>query len=195
MGYSNAMTRLIPLFLLLTLAACGRGELRPDMTDITHVMPDLKFAMSRANDARLVTAEDYRGKIVLLYFGYTHCPDICPATLSNLAQVLQALGPHASDVRVLFVSVDPARDTLVSLRAYVHAFAPEVDGLRGSDNEIARLARRYRVLYSVKKTDQGIEVMHSDSVFLFDRSGHAREVMTNTNNTSAIAGDIENLLR
>jgi protein SCO1/2 len=184
------MTRLIPLFLLLALASCGRGEMRPGATDITHVMPDLKFAMTRANDVRLVSVNDYRGKIVLLYFGYTHCPDICPATLSNLAQVLQTLGPHAANVSVLFVSVDPGRDDLASLKSYVSAFAPEIDGLRGSDNEIAKLARRYRVLYSVTKTDHGIEVMHSDSVFLFDGQGHAREVMTNTGDTAAIAGDI-----
>ena len=183
------------LLFALTLAACGRGEIRPGATDITHVMPDLKFAMTRANDTYLVTANDYRGKIVLLYFGYTHCPDICPATLSNLAQVLQTLGPHANDVRVLFVSVDPARDTLASLKTYVSAFAPQIDGLRGSDNEIAKLARRYRVLYSVTKTDHGIEVMHSDSVFLFDRDGHAREVMTNTSNTAAVAADVASLLR
>ena len=187
--------RFFVLAVVLALAACGRGEMRPGATDITHVMPDLKFTMTRANDTRPVTSEDYRGKIVLLYFGYTHCPDICPATMSNLAQVLQTLGPRANDVRVLFVSVDPVRDTLASLKTYANAFAPKIDGLRGSDNEIAKLARRYRVLYSVTKTDHGIEVMHSDSVFLFDRNGHAREVMTNTSNTQAVAGDIENLLR
>lgn len=187
--------RALALLLALTLAACGRGEMHFGATDITHVMPDLKFAMTRTNDARSVTAEDYRGKIVLLYFGYTHCPDICPATLSNLAQVLQTLGPHANDVRVLFVSVDPGRDDLASLKAYASAFAPQIDGLRGSDNEIAKLARRYRVLYSVTKTGHGIDVMHSDSVFLFDREGQAREVMTNTSNGAAVASDILNLMR
>lgn len=187
--------RFAVLAMALVLASCGRGEMRPGATDITHVMPDLKFAMMRANDARAVTAGDYRGKIAMLYFGYTHCPDICPATLSNLAQVLQTLGPQANDVRVLFVSVDPDRDDLASLKSYVQAFAPQIDGLRGSDNEIAKLARRYRVLYSVEKNGQDIEVMHSDSVFLFDRDGDAREVMTTTSDEKALANDIATLMR
>jgi len=186
--------RAILLVSLLALAACGRGELRPGVTDITGVMPDLKFAMMRADDGKWVTQNDYRGKIALLYFGYTHCPDVCPATLSNLADVLKDLGPHANDVRVLFVSVDPARDNLKALKEYANAFAPEIDGLRGSNNEIAKLAQRYRVLYSVKKKPQGIEVMHSGSVFIFDRDGKAREVLTTTTDEKALAADIAALL-
>ncbi|MGN6514840.1 MAG: SCO family protein [Rhizomicrobium sp.] len=188
------MTRILSLLLLLALAACGRGEMRPGVTDISGVMPDLEFAMTRANDGQWVTQDDYRGKIVLLYFGYTHCPDVCPATLSNLADVLKDLGAGAKKVRVLFVSVDPQRDTLPLLKSYVTAFAPQIDGLRGSDNEIARLAQRYRVLYSVKKTPSGEEVMHSGSVFVFDRHGSAREVMTDTSDEKSIAADIVRLL-
>jgi protein SCO1/2 len=183
------------VLMLLALAACGRGEMRAGVTDIRGVMPDLKFTMQRANDSAWITQDSYHGKITLLYFGYTHCPDVCPATLTNLADVLKDLGPRASDVRVLFVSVDPARDNLAALKEYANAFAPQIDGLRGSDNEIAKLAQRYRVLYSVTKTDKGIEVMHSGSVFIFDQDGKAREVMTNTSDTSDVAADIENLLR
>jgi protein SCO1 len=188
------MTRIFSVLLLVTLAACGRGEVRPGVTDITGVMPDLKFAMTRANDGTVVTQDSYRGKVVILYFGYTHCPDVCPATLSNLAEVLKDLGPKANDVRVLFVSVDPQRDTLPMLKSYVTAFAPQIDGLRGTDNAIARLAQRYRVLYSVKQTPQGEEVMHSGSAFFFDAQGHAREVMTDTSDTNNIGNDISALM-
>jgi protein SCO1/2 len=188
------MTRILSILLLLTLAACGRGEMRPGVTDISGVMPDLKFAMMRANDGAAVTQENYRGKVALLYFGYTHCPDVCPATLSNLADVLKDLGPRANDVRVLFVSVDPARDTLPELKSYVTAFAPQIDGLRGSPNAIARLAQRFRVLYSVTQTPHGEEVMHSGSVFIFDRDGKAREVMTQTSDTSGVVLDLKKLL-
>ncbi len=188
------MTRILSILLLLTLAACGRGEMRPGATDISGVMPDLKFVMQRANDGAWVTQGSYRGKITLLYFGYTHCPDVCPATLSNLADVLKDLGPRANDVRVLFVSVDPARDNLATLKEYVTAFAPQIDGLRGNDNEIAKLAQRYRVLYSVKQTPQGEEVMHSGSVFIFDAQGHAREVMATTEDEGAIAKDLRLLI-
>jgi protein SCO1/2 len=189
------MFRIVGLLLVLTLAACGRGEMRPGVTNISGVMPTLKFTMQRANDGAWVTQDSYRGKITLLYFGYTHCPDVCPATLTNLADVLKDLGPRADDVRVLFVSVDPARDNLAALKEYANAFAPQIDGLRGGDNEIAKLAQRYRVLYSVKQTPQGEEVMHSGSVFIFDREGHAREVMTDTSGTRDVAADIESLMR
>jgi protein SCO1 len=157
------------------IAACSPG--RGPVTDITGAMPRLEFAMTRANDGKDVTADDFRGHVVILYFGYTNCPDACPTTLSDLATVLQRLGPKARDVRVLFVTVDPSRDTLPALKAYANAFAPQIDGLRGSNDAIARLARRYRVTYEVTPGPP-YQVMHSDSVFFFDREGHARYVAT-----------------
>ena len=94
------MTRALALACLVLLAACGRGELRPGVSDVTGAMPTLAFTMTRANDNAGVTAADYRGKAVVLYFGFTNCPDECPATLANLARVLTTLGPRAKDVRV-----------------------------------------------------------------------------------------------
>jgi protein SCO1/2 len=191
------MKRVALLVVLLTLAACGRGETRPGASDISGVMPDLSFKMTRANDSAAVTADSYRGKAVLLYFGYTHCPDECPTTLANLANALRDLGPRANDVRVLFVSVDPQRDTLPILKAYVSTFAPQIDGLRGTDDQIAALARRYRVLYRVTPASgsKGAEVMHSDSTFFFDPSGQARFVTTRTEDTKTIARDMTRLLQ
>src|SRR5580765_5861438 len=113
------MRTLSILAAVLMLAACGRGGLRPGASDISGVMPDLSFKMTRASDSAPVTADSYRGKVVALYFGYTHCPDECPTTLANLANALHQLGPLAKNVRVLFVSVDPARDTVPILKAYV----------------------------------------------------------------------------
>ncbi len=179
----------------LLLASCDSGT--PwHMTNITGVMPALEFSMTRASDGRAVSADDYRGKVVVLYFGYTHCPDICPTTLANLSDALERLGKRANGVRILFVTVDPRRDSLPVLRRYVSAFAPQLDGLRGSDNALARLARRYRVIYSVTPVSSGraYEVAHSDSVFFFDRGGHARLVTTDTRNTPALADDLRRLL-
>jgi protein SCO1/2 len=177
----------------LTLAACAPP--RGAVTDIAGVMPSLEFVMTRANDGKAATAGDYRGKAVILYFGYTHCPDICPTTLANLASVLNALGSRADDVRVLFVTVDPDRDELPILKKYVEAFAPQIDGLRGTPDAIAMLARRYRVTYEVTpaSSDHPYEVMHSDSVFFFDTSGRARYVATSVDDTAKIARDIENI--
>jgi protein SCO1/2 len=179
---------------LISAAGCGPAT-RADATDITGVMPPLAFAMIRANDSAPVSAANYRGKTVLLYFGYTHCPDECPTTLANITAAFHQLGPAALDVRVLFVSVDPARDTIPVLKRYVRAFAPQIDGLRGSDNSIAMFARRYRVLYAVTPASPGhaYDVMHSDSLFLFDGTGNARYVLTSTANTASLAAMIGKL--
>lgn len=181
--------------LLLVLAACGPAT-QADTTDISGVMPRLAFSLTRTNDSTPVTAANYRGKVALLYFGYTHCPDECPTTLANLALVLRRLGPAARDVRVLFVTVDPARDSTFVLKHYVEAFATEIDGLRGSDNSIASLAREYRVLYRVTPAAAGhtYEVMHSDSLFMFDGQGRARFVTTSTSDSAALAQRIRELL-
>jgi protein SCO1/2 len=180
--------RILALFLALIVAGCSKPGWH--MTEITHGMPRLSFQMSEAG--RPVTAQDFRGKVVALYFGYTHCPDVCPATLANLAQMAEKVG--SPDLRILFVTVDPERDTGQVLADYVRAFSPQMVGLRGSANELADLARRYRVAYTVTKGPP-YEVMHSNAVFFFDRDGRARLVTTDTNDTAAMAEDVRRLLQ
>lgn len=158
----------------LPLSGCHRSETW-HATNVSGAVPALDLAMTRANDGKAVDAGDYRGKVTLLYFGYTFCPDVCPLTLSNLGQVLRGLGPAAANVRVLFVTVDPNRDTPAVLRQYVSAFGPDFDGLRGTPDQLAALARRYRVAYSVDPHGpDGYEVTHSSGVYVFDRVGKAR---------------------
>jgi protein SCO1/2 len=183
-------------FAFVALSACGRDSNNGSSTDITGAMPSLEFRMQRASDGAEVTARDYRGKVVILYFGYTNCPDLCPATLTNLSDVLERFGAKAMDVRILFVTVDPNRDTLPVLRAYVRAFAKQTEGLRGDDDALAGLARRYRVTYGVEgpSPGRGYNVMHSDAVFFFDREGRARLVVTSTEDVAGIAGDLRRLL-
>jgi protein SCO1/2 len=144
--------------------------------DLAGTLPPLDFAMARASDGKEVTAADYRGKVALLYFGYTFCPDVCPATLLNLTAVLSKLGPRADGVRVLFVTVDPDRDTLDVLSRYTQAFAAQTVGLRGTADQLAALAKRYRVAYSVAPAtaDHPYEVTHSSAVYVFDRDGNIR---------------------
>jgi protein SCO1 len=136
-------------------------------------LPPLAFTMTRASDDKVVTDADYKGKIVLLYFGYTFCPDICPTTLLNVTNILKSMGNEANQIRVLFVTVDPQRDTLPVLKRYVESFDPQVDGLRGTPEEIAELAKRYRATYSVTPAHDGkpYEVTHSASIYVFDADG------------------------
>jgi len=177
---------------LILLAGCG-----PDKpwhaTNITGSMPQLAFAMTRASDSTSVTAKDYKGRVVLLYFGYTRCPDVCPATLANLSDVLHRLGRDADKVRVLFVTVDPNRDTLDVLKPYTQSFGQQVDGLRGTDNQLAALARRYRVAYSVTTAPE-YQVMHSSAVFAFDEKGNARLVTMDTNDTAGLTADLKRII-
>lgn len=149
-------------------------------TDVTRALPPLDFTMTRASDGRTVTAADYRGKIVLLYFGYTYCPDVCPTTLFNITQMLKTLREHVDDVRVLFVTVDPNRDTPSVLAHYTDSFSPQVVGLRGTPDQLASLAKRYRVAYSVQPAGNhhDYEVTHGSAVYVFDRSGNARLLFT-----------------
>jgi protein SCO1/2 len=160
---------------LLALAAC-KQEAPWNSVAVKGTLPDLAFSMTRAEDGRAVTAADYRGKVVMLFFGYTHCPDVCPLTMANVADVLHRLGPKADAVQVLFVTVDPTRDTAPVLAAYAASFDPRVAGLRGTDNQLAVLARRFRVTYSVLPAEgsRPYTVVHGPSIYVFDRTGAAR---------------------
>ena len=182
------MRRLAALLALVLLAGCSDPPWH--MTDITGSMPRLAFRMTE--NGQPVTAQKYRGKVVLLYFGFTHCPDVCPTTLANLANVLDRV--KSPDVHVLLVTVDPDRDTPPVLADYTKAFSPQISGLRGSPNQLASLARTYRVAYAVDKGPP-YEVMHANTVFVFDRTGKARLVTTDTGDTQAVADDLARLLK
>jgi len=179
--------RIAALLLALLLAGCSKPGWH--MTDISGGMPKLDFQMTA--DGKPVTAQDFRGKVVALYFGYSHCPDVCPTTLANLTEMLGKVG--SPDVRVLFVTVDPDRDTDSVMSDYAKAFSPQVVGLRATPNELANLARTYRVAYDVKRGPP-YEVTHSNAVFFFDREGRARLVTTDTTDTTAMAEDVKKLL-
>jgi len=158
-------------------------------------MPPLQFTLIR-DDGQTVTQKDYFGKPVLLYFGYTHCPDVCPTTLADLAIALKQLGPVADQVRVLFVSVDPARDTPAVLKTYVNAFGPWFVGLTGNQEQLEALTKRYRVAFRLGEPDAKGEyaVYHSSAVFIFDRQGKARLLTSLSDKSDMIAADLKRLL-
>ena len=172
----RTMTQLIGTGLFAGLLAVPRGAQAWHSTDLSGTLPALSFTMTRAVDRKEITAAAYKGKLALLYFGYTFCPDVCPTTLLNLTTALKTLGPLADNVRVLFVTVDPGRDTLDILKQYTSAFTPQMVGLRGTADELAELAKRYRVAYSVEPAtqDHPYEVTHSSAVYVFDCSGEVR---------------------
>jgi protein SCO1 len=182
------------------LLASPRLALACHSTDISGTLPALDFTMTRASDGKEVGAAGYRGKVILLYFGYTFCPDVCPTTLLNLTMILKTLGPLADKVRVLFVTVDPDRDTLDLLKQYASSFAPQTVGLRGTADQLAALAKRYRVAYSFEHAtkDHPYEVTHSSAVYVFDRNGSIRllisELGTATPELGACVEDLRKVI-
>lgn len=190
-----ALLSLLALTLLL-LTGCHRDDAIPwQLTDVTGHMPDLDFHLVDDHD-KPVSGQDYRGKVVLLYFGYTHCPDVCPLTLAQLHVVMQRLGPLADGARILFVSVDPTRDTPEVMHAYVNAFDPRAVGLSGDARDIEALSKRYRSAFT-REPDQGngqYEVSHSSAIYIFDRDGKARLLSTPERSQDDLVHDLHLLL-
>jgi len=182
--------------LALGLAACGTRAPPFALQSVAGLLPRLQFELTDQND-RPVTAADYRGKVVLLYFGYTQCPDACPTTLATLAAVMRRLGPQAARTRVLFVTVDPQRDSSAVLKRYVGFFGPQFVGLRGDDGALTALTKRYRVAYHHEPPDRNgyYAVDHSSAIFIFDTAGRARLLAREGDGAQTIAQDLERLAR
>jgi len=195
---SGRYLRGLMLALTVLLAACGAKSEQWSLYDIEGHLPDLKFSLQAAGN-RTMTQADLAGKTVLLFFGYASCPDVCPTTMAQLTEVLGRLGDSARDVRIVFVSVDPHRDTPDNLQAYVDAFNRNAIGLTGSERQVADLARRYRVSYQIEKPRPGddpdnYDVTHSRGVYIFDNRGKARLLASDSGSIDALAHDLRQLL-
>jgi protein SCO1/2 len=184
------------LALCAFLAACSRPAEPWRLTDVSGHLPDLSFSLVD-DGGRAVNGESFAGRATLVYFGYTHCPDVCPETMAKLMQVVQQTGADSSRAQIVFITVDPARDTPAALRTYVRAFdAQHAVGLTGSDRAIASLAKRYRVAYQMEKRDANgtYEVTHSSAVYIFDAQGRARLLATDNDSIDAIAHDLRRVI-
>jgi protein SCO1 len=180
----------------LLASACTHTADPWQLTNVTGHLPDLDLSLTD-DTGRPVTGTSFHGQTTLVYFGYTHCPDVCPETMARLMQVLAKLGPDAHGVRILFISVDPARDTPAVLRTYVAAFdAQHVLGLTGSDSQVESLAKRYRVAYQMEKhnPDGSYDVTHSSAVYVFDAQGRARLLATDNDAPDVIAHDVRRVI-
>jgi len=191
-----AAAQLAVLLLALALTACSRGP-EWQTRDISGVMPDLAFGLT-GEDGQAVTERQYKGKLNLLYFGYTHCPDVCPITLAKLRGVIASLPTDVAErIEVLFVSVDPQRDTAEVLRKYTDAFGERFVGLTGSRESLDEVTRRYRTTYGYGKPDASgnYEVSHSSAVYAFGPNGEARLLLRSEDSPEAIAHDLTQLAR
>ncbi len=155
---------------------------------------ELDFSL-RATDGRRYRPADWRGRVLAVVFGYTHCPDYCPTTLARLAQVTRLL-PAGAAFQPLFVTLDPQRDSFKVLRPYVRAFHPALLGLRGSPAQTGQIAGQFRVLFEkVQESPGDYSLDHSGGIFLVDRQGRLRLKEADSLSPEVIARDIGHLLR
>jgi protein SCO1 len=182
--------------LLVLLGGCGPAEKSPQfaLTNITGASFGKELNLPDHN-GKMRSLADFRGKVVTVFFGFTHCPDACPTTLAEMAQVMRELGPDGSRVQVLFVTVDPERDTPAVLRQYVPSFHPEFLGLCGDAESTARVAKEFKVFYQKQPAkDGGYSVDHSAGTYVFDREGRLRLFAPYGKGSAAMLNDIRLLL-
>jgi protein SCO1 len=192
----NVRRRCLLALASLALAGCGAGGPKFEASDVTGASFGHDFALEDP-DGRQRTLADFRGKAVVVFFGYTQCPDVCPATLATLTESMQRLGADADRVQVLFITVDPERDTAALLAQYVPAFDPRFLGLRGDAAATARTAKEFRIIYEkVPGATPGSYTMdHSAGSYVFDPQGRLRLFVSNGQGPDVFAHDLRELLR
>lgn len=140
------------------------------------------------------TLADYRGKVIMLYFGFVQCPDVCPTALARASEVMQQLGPDAAQVQLLFVTVDPERDTPALLRDYMAAFDPAFMALTGDAAAIRAAASEFRVYFKKIPTGSSYTMDHTALTYVFDRTGHIRVALRHEQTAADYTADIQKLL-
>ena len=165
-------------------------------TDITGADYGKQLMLTDAVTGKPAKLEDFRGKLLLVFFGFTHCPDICPTTLLKAAEVKKALGSKADKLQVLFVTVDPERDTPEVLSKYVPSFDPSFIGLRGSGDETTRAAREFKVFFQKvpNRDGTGYNVDHTAASYVLDTQGRLRLFVRQTQPVEEIVADLQQLL-
>jgi protein SCO1/2 len=175
------------------VAGCDRGSPFKS-TDLTGASYGQALELTD-HSGRTRRLEDFRGKAVVLFFGFTHCPDVCPTTLADIAQAVRQLGPDAERVQVLMVSVDPERDTQESLAKYVTAFDPRFLGLRGDLAATKKVASEFKIYFEKAKTGESYTVNHSAQSYVLDPQGRLRLLVRHERIAQDLAPDLRVLLR
>ena len=188
------MRKLFLALCLSLLTACAESLPPYNSIDVTTPLEQADFHLTDFNGKPRSLA-DFRGKVVLLFFGYTHCPLICPTTMADLAQVMEKLGKDANRVQVLFVTVDPENDRPELMAKYIPAFHPSFLGLYGDEQATAQTARSFGVSYEKQTYKQGgYSFIHSDSTFLIGTTGKTRLLSRYGQKVELLVQDVRLLL-
>lgn len=192
----SALHVVLSLIAAVLLAACS-GEQKPQFRNIDITGADYAkgFDLTDHTGQRR-TLEDFRGKAVTVFFGFTQCPDVCPSSLATMSDVMKSLGPDADRVQVLFITVDPERDTQELLAHYVPTFDPRFVGLFGTLDETAQVAKSFRIFYAKSGDTSGphYTIDHSAGTYMFDPQGRLRLYVRHAESADSIAADLRLLL-
>lgn len=189
---------LILLTCVLALAACDRPQAPKAAfanTDITGLDYAKGFSLTD-HHGKPRTLEDFKGKVVFIFFGYTHCPDVCPTTLSEMAGIMKALGPQADKLQVLFITLDPERDTPELLAGFVPAFDPSFLGLTGDQATVDKVAKDFKVFAQKvpSKDGKSYTVDHTAGSYVFDPQGRIRLFVRHGQPGDALLQDLKLLI-
>jgi protein SCO1/2 len=178
------------------LTACKDNAPSFKSTDITGADYGKRLNLTNVTTGTPTSLEDFRGKLVMVFFGFTHCPDVCPTTLLKAAEVRKALGPEGNKLQVLFVTVDPERDTPEALAKYVPAFDSSFIGLRGNDEETRNAAREFKVFFQKVPNRDGssYNVDHTAASYILDTQGRLRLFVRHTQPVEEIVADLRQLI-
>lgn len=202
MSYLNRRHALTLAALAALVSACDRSApggpaARPSFKGVDITGAEYARTLSLTDpDGQRRTLADYKGKVVVVFFGYTQCPDVCPTTMAELADVKRRLGADGARVQGIFVTVDPERDTAALLKAYVANFGPDIVGLRGTPEETKAAAKEFKVFYSKVpgKTETSYTVDHTAGSYVFDARGKVRLFTRYGSGAQALIDDLKILL-
>ena len=194
---SRASQALLLVLGLLLLSGCTKNQDDIDLPIFSALGGDFTLPSTVAES---LTLSDYKGKVVLINFGYTSCPDICPMVLARIAQLSKQLETefaiNAQQLQIFFISVDPERDTVEQLKEYLAFFNPDFIGIRGSAEQTQELAKKYAVFYEKQPEDNiGYQVAHTDNIFLMDKRGRLRATYGKTTKDEKLIKDIVSLAK
>ena len=186
--------KLTMALLLIILQSCSK-PVNWNATDITGNMPDLAFSLVGPGGDN-IRAEAFLGKPVLIFFGFTSCPDVCPTTLTRLAMILKTMESTVEDIQVVLVTVDPSRDTPEIMKSYTASFGSWLLGLTGPEAALEKLRKSYGVYAAMESSDSKgtYNVMHSTAIFAFDAQGRARLLISDISDTDAVVADLTQLI-
>lgn len=179
--------------LALTLAACGE-KVRFNGLDISDVGYARNWSMPDA-DGKTRTLADFAGKVVFVFFGFAQCPDVCPTTMLEMAEVKEQLGEDGKRLQIVFVTVDPERDTPEVLREYLANFDPDAVPLIGTPEQLAAMAKEFRVTYRKVPTEGGYTMDHTAAGYVYDTQGKLRLYVRYGTPVDQVAADVRQLLK